>query len=276
MRATFALLVSAVILMPSSPVLAQAQPTGGSILWLTPPAGVIEPETEHNGALSASDFFGPSDVYIDVWELHGQAGESLTIDLRSDDFDAILFAVGPGLAETMADDDSGGRCNSRLVIRFLETGTYRVAATTTAARTTGIYTLIASTSPEPASAIACGGPDPAAFASLPVAGQITVGEPISGTLDAGDPVLEDGSRAEVWEITGQQGQTVTIRLESDAFDSYLYVTGGDLDGVITDDDSGGDLHAQIVFTFPAAGTYRITASSVSSGETGAYRLTVTR
>jgi hypothetical protein len=31
-----------------------------------------------------------------------------------------------------------------------------------------------------------------------------------------------------------------------------------------------------VFTFPAAGTYRITASSVSSGETGAYRLTVTR
>lgn len=274
MRRLLAVLTAA-LLLPLLPAALRAQAQGGSILWLVPPAGRLEPEQETTGTLSSSDFFGPNDIYIDVWELEGRAGETLTIDMKSDDFDTVLFVTGPGLAETLWDDDGGGNCNSRVAVRFLENGIYRVGATTTASRTTGVYTLLASADPAPASSVPCGGPDPAEFDALPVAGTLTVGEPVGGTLDAADPTLADDSHAEVWELAGEPGTTVTIRLESDAFDSFLYITGPGLDSAITDDDSGGDLHSQIVLTFPAAGTYRIIVSSVEPGGTGAYRLTVT-
>jgi hypothetical protein len=67
---------------------------------------------------------------------------------------------------------------------------------------------------------------------------------------------------------------VKIRLESDAFDGFLYLLGPGLDGVLTDDDGGGDLHAEITLTFPAAGTYRIVVSSVDSSASGEFRLSV--
>jgi serine protease Do len=277
MRVALALTLTAALVVASSSVAAQAGPDGGSILWLVPSAGTLESESEQNGTLSSSDFFGPSDIYIDVWELQGTVGGSVTIDLKSDDFDPVLFVVGPGLAETLYDDDSGGQCNSRIVLRFLESGVYRVAATTTSTRTTGVYTLSASARAPAASAVPCGGPDPEMFSALAVSGRIEAGaSTVTGTLNAADPVLEDGSYVEVWEIDGEQGQTITIRLESEAFDSFLYVTGPDLGGVITDDDGGGDLHSQLVFTFPSTGTYRIIASSVESGTAGGYTLTITR
>lgn len=275
MRIAFSCLLAAV-LVPALSVHVHAQATGGSLLWLMPPAGRLEVDSEVTGTLSSSDFYGPSDIYIDVWEIQGSAGKSVTIDLQSDDFDAVLFVVGPGMAETVYDDDGGGKCNARATVRFLEDGMYRVAATTTSSRTTGVYTLVVSTDPAPPSAVPCGGPDPAEFDAVPVAGQLTAdGTPRSGSLDAADTVLGDDSHAEAWEIEGQPGQTVTILLESDAFDAYLYVTGPGLDSMISDDDSGGDLNSQIVLSFPAAGVFRVIVSSVEPGGTGAYRLTVT-
>jgi hypothetical protein len=277
MRAVLALTITAVLLAASTSVSAQARPNGGSILWLVPSAGTLAPESGQNGTLSSSDFFGPNDIYIDVWELQGTAGGSVTIDLKSDDYDPVLFVVGPGLAETLYDDDSGGQCNSRIVLRFLESGVYRVAATTTSTRTTGVYTLSVSASAPAPSAVPCGGPDPEMFSTLAVNGRIEAGaSTVTGPLNAGDPVLEDGSYAEVWEIDGEAGRTITIRLESEAFDSFLYVVAPDLGGVITDDDGGGDLHSQLVLTFPTTGTYRIIASSVESGTAGGYTLTITR
>jgi len=61
-----------------------------------------------------------------AWALEGRAGESYTIELRSTDFDAYLYFVGPGLAEPLFDDDGAGEGNSRLAVRLPQTGTYRV------------------------------------------------------------------------------------------------------------------------------------------------------
>ena len=274
-KVSFALTVAALALATTAG--AQTRAAGGSVLWLIPAAGRLELDKLVNGALSSSDYFAPNETFLDVWELEGRAGASVTIDLKSDDFDAMLFVVGPGLAETLSDDDGGGRCDARITVRFLEDGIYRVAATVTESRATGVYTLVATGTPGPPSGASCGGPDPATFMSLPVAGRITVGgAPISSALDAADATLDNGAFSEAWELAGEQGGTVRIRLESDAFDSFLYVIGPGLDGVITDDDSGGDLHAEIVLTFPASGTYRIIASSTESRGAGAYRLTLTR
>ncbi|HSG80767.1 MAG TPA: hypothetical protein VLC48_00850 [Gemmatimonadota bacterium] len=61
-----------------------------------------------------------------AWALEGRAGESYTIELRSSDFDAYLYLVGPGLAEPLFDDDGAGETHSRLAVRLPQTGTYRV------------------------------------------------------------------------------------------------------------------------------------------------------
>jgi hypothetical protein len=270
------LIISVVALLPC-PAAAQATPAaraGGSILWLPRPAGRLAPDQETRGALSSSDYTAANDVYLDLWELEGKAGESITVDLKSEDFDAVLYAVGPGLAETLTDDDSGGRCDARLAIRFLEDGVFRIAATTVSSRTTGVYTILATANPAPVAEIPCGGTDPAAFAALPVVGQLTVGGTTGGSLGSGDATLEEQKYADAWELTGEAGQTVTIRLEADSYDAFLVVVGPGLSSPVTDDDSAGELNALLTFTFPESGTYKVIATSTSSGATGAYRLSV--
>jgi len=280
-RPAFAVSLLALGLFAPASGLAQAAPagaprSGGSVLWLLRPAGRLILEQEVRGSLSASDYTSPTDAYLDVWELEGKAGESVTIDLKSTDFDAVLYVVGAGLAETLDDDDGGGRCDARIAIRFLEDGVYRVAAATMAARTTGVYTIRASANPPAPPEITCGGTDPAAFAALPVTGRLTIGGTVGGALSAGDPTLEAGKYAEAWQLSGEAGQTVTIRLESDAYDAYLVVVGPGLASPLTDDDSAGELNAELTVTFPTTGVYQVIATSASTGSTGAYRLTVSR
>ncbi len=75
-------------------------------------------------------------------------------------------------------------------------------------------------------------------------------------------------------MEGSAGESVTITLESDSFDCYLYVAGPGLGDVLTDDDSAGDLDSQITVSFPEDGTYTIVASSLSGGSTGPYTIRV--
>lgn len=248
----------------------------GSILMLPEASGRLEVDKDATGALSASDYRLPNDAYVDVWEIEGRAGDHVTIDLRSDDFDAYLYGVGPGLPSTIQDDDSGGRCDARIELRFLEDGEYRVAATTLGSNTVGVYTIRASTRAEPAMPIPCGGVDPAALAAITVQAEIEVGTTIEASLGAGDEKLPDGESARAWEIRAEAGETLIIRLTSDDFDSYLYVIGPGLEGPLEDDDSGGDLHSEIVFTVPETGVYRIVASSLSAGGAGAFQLSVSQ
>ena len=269
-RFLFAFTLALSIVLPRE-ILAQ----GGSILMLPEPSGRLEVDTDVTGALSASDYRLPDDAYVDVWEIVGRSGDRITIDLRSEDFDAMLYVVGPGLPSTIQDDDSGGRCDARIELRFLEDGVYRVAATAFSG-SFGVYTLRASVEAEPASPIPCGGVDPAVFDGLTAKGRIEVGTTINGTLGAGDERLPDRQSAQVWEVQGEAGQTLTIRLSSADFDSYLYVLGPGLEAPLEDDDSGGELNSEIVFTVTATGLYRIIVSSLSEGGTGAFQLSVGR
>jgi plastocyanin/uncharacterized protein YdeI (BOF family) len=71
------------------------------------------------------------------------------------------------------------------------------------------------------------------------------------------------------------GSVVTIAMNREAntgLDPFLELEGPSLAG-ITDDDSGGDLNARIVYTLPANGRYTIVARSCC-GTTGVYTLSV--
>ena len=62
-------------------------------------------------------------------------------DLRSDDFDAYLHIVGPGLNEPVANDDGAGGTDSRLEFEFPETGRYVIIVNTYGGNETGKFTL---------------------------------------------------------------------------------------------------------------------------------------
>lgn len=229
---------------------------------------------ERTGTLSAADYLSTSDSYLDAWELTGQAGASVTVDLRSPDFDAFLYVVGPGLAETLSDDDSAGGCHARLTFTFLEDGPYRVVASSLSAGTTGTYSIGVFETPPPALSYACGQPDPDALSGLPTDGrELSFGSTVTGSLDFVSEAV-DGRPVEAWTLRAVAGEPLSVAQESDAFDSYLFLLGPDVEGVVSDDDSGGNLNSRIDFTPGTAGPYTVIASALGEGAQGSYTLRV--
>jgi len=270
-RFSSALLVLAALLAPSA---ARAQ--GTSVLSLLPTEGrTLALGSEQNGALSAADVRSHDDTFLEAWELTGRAGQSLTIDLLADAFDPRLYVVGPGLPETLMDDDGGDGCNARLTFTALESGTYRVVASSLSASQTGTYTIRVSDRPAAPPSYGCGEVDPRVIEALSTEGRVVrMGSIVNGRLGLGSATVQDGRPGEAWELQGRAGDRVSIALESDDFDSYLYLAGPGLDGVQTDDDGGEGLNSLLEVTLPANGPYRIVAAALSAGSSGAYTLRI--
>ncbi|UCC82483.1 MAG: PPC domain-containing protein [Gemmatimonadota bacterium] len=257
-----------------APHRAEAQ-AGRSLFELLDPEGELTVGAEVWGALSTADVRDPRDSYLEAWLLEGRAGESVTVDMISDEFDSYLYVVGPGLGETLNDDDSGGACHARITFTFLENGTFRVIASSTSSQQTGPYVLRVSDTPGPAAGYSCGGMNPALLTDLPTDGRrLALGDVVSGSLSGGSPTIGDGRRAEAWLLGGRAGESVVVTLESDAFDAYLYATGPGLADVLSDDDGAGELNSRLTITFPVDGDYLVVASQLSGGGAGAYTIRV--
>jgi hypothetical protein len=76
-----------------------------------------------------------------------------------------------------------------------------------------------------------------------------------------------------YTFKGTAGQTVTIILESVDFDPVLSLLGPDDTEVAFNDDFGGTLNSQIIFTLPTDGTYTVVAKSFS-GQGGDFDVVV--
>jgi hypothetical protein len=251
-----------------------AQVEGGSILSLLPVEGrVLTLGEEASGALSIADVRGPDDSPMEAWTLEGEAGERVTIDLRAPEFDAYLYLIGPGFRDTQSNDDGAGGCDARLEVTFLETGTFTVIASSRAAGM-GTYTILATTDPEPAAPFTCGGVDPATLEDLPSEGTLGPGATETGSFDGSEGTIRDDRPAEAWLIQGQSGERLRVRLLSEDFDAYLFVLGPGMDEVLTDDDSAGNLNAELTVEFPQDGVYRVVASALAGGAEGAYTIEV--
>jgi hypothetical protein len=107
---------------------------------------------------------------------------------------------------------------------------------------------------------------------------IDIGQSVQGQLTRNDVLLKsDSTYAQAWTIHGRQGQTVTIDLESEAFDAYLFVRGPGITGGrdYQDDDSGGNCNARLTVTFPQTGDYELVVNTQGKYATGAFTLSVT-
>lgn len=118
-----------------------------------------------------------------------------------------------------------------------------------------------------------------ASAAKSAPGALALGQAVTGSLDANDPKLPDGSHFEQWSYAGRQGERIQITLESSEFDAYLILgqqSGGSIQSVAEDDDGAGETNARITAELPADGTYLILANSYGEGATGSYTLRVDR
>ena len=109
------------------------------------------------GALGKSDALSADSTYVQSWTLRGEAGQTITIDLLSAEFDAYVMLRGPGIRGTRdySDDDSGGACNARLTVTFPQTGDYEIIVNTAGKLETGAFTLTVGAGSRPKSLTRC-------------------------------------------------------------------------------------------------------------------------
>lgn len=191
--------------------------------------------------------------YYDRYVLDGERGETVEIELRSDDFDTYLLVITPD-GERLTDDDGGSGTNSAMTLRMTERGEYEILVTSYSSDATGDYELIIS-------GMGDGGAP---------AGRDMVER---GELSRQDRELDTGEYYDLYTFDAVRGQRVTIEMESNDFDTYLIVEGPDGERW-TNDDGGSGTDSRLEIRIDESGEYEIQATSYASDATGDYTLTV--
>lgn len=222
--------------------------------------------------------------YADTYTYQGRAGETISILLRSADFDALVTVgafEGGECTEMDADDDGGGGTDSRLVLTLPDDGAYHIHVGSAGPGETGRYTLLVERGT--LADAAGGGLDGADFLtdSVIVTGDpIQLGQSITGWLRDGDlRTLDSRAFYDLYAYRARAGETVTIELISDEFDAEVHVgrwVNGVWEELGRDDDGGEGTNSLLTITFPESGEYEILAKSLYAGGTGQYHLSVAR
>ena len=243
------------------------------------------------GQLTTSDELFSDTTYIQRWAFTATPGQDVTIDLASDEFEPFLMVDGPGLTEFVGDEHGGPGCAARVSRTFPQAGPYTIEVNTTThpVRQTGHFVLSITEGHKPEVNDNCSAPQsangvqttqgPLTRETTPEAThRITVGQSMQGTLSRSDVLLShDSTYAQSWSIHGGAGQTVTVDLESDDFDAYLFVRGPGITGGrdFQDDDSGGNCNARLTVTFPQTGDYELVVNTQGKYATGGFSISVT-
>ncbi len=272
------------LLFAAAPASGQLPP---SVLELLPTEGrTLVAGTPATGVLGTlSDHRLPDGQPVQAWELRGEPGSWLWVDLVSDAFDAYLFVYDPERRELLVDDDSGGGCHARIPVVIPPGGRMLAVASQVGLRMEGPFTLSASTEELPAV------PGPCAYAGdfgdlpqewfdfpaeLAMEGRFeSVPGTVTGTLAPGqNPAGPMGATMVSWDAELVAGQTLQIDLTSEDFDTILLMTGPGIDGYFEDDDGGEGLNSRITFTVLVGGTYQLHVTGFDEDSAGSYRLEI--
>lgn len=101
----------------------------------------VLPGASVNGRLDSSDVVRDDGSYTDGFLYNGQQGETITVTMRSADFDSWLVVDDPNGALHQSDDDSGGGHDSRIKVTLPHAGRYLILANVINSATTGNYSL---------------------------------------------------------------------------------------------------------------------------------------
>ncbi|MBN1476777.1 PPC domain-containing protein [Candidatus Sumerlaeota bacterium] len=247
--------------------------------------------TPAQGTLDASDVFavpeGSSrsgmEYFHDVFTFNAQAGETVDIDLNSENFDCYLALFGPNSEFIQDNDDFGSTRRSRVALSVPSAGTYYAVVTSFSPGNGGAFTLSVTS-------LGVGAPIPEDFANpwgnipmpTPPPPEPIEGTAYQGTLDPTDTVPVQGLdyRADpqyyrdVYPGYLSQGQMISIDLVSD-FDGYLYLIGPSGQIIAQDDDFMDTRTSRIEdAVITETGNHQIVVTSYSGNTTGTYTLTI--
>lgn len=206
-----------------------------------PPAAVIAIGDSVTGRLAG----GSGDRY----QITGEAGQRVIIDLRSYDFDAYLTLVDADGNEITDDDGGDEGYNSRLQYHFRDAGTVTVTAGSLGGGSEGRYEFSVE------------GLDTEQVAQY------------TGALEASDERAYDGKLFDVYEIDGEAGETLSVTLESNAFDTMVYVSNPDGTTLGSNDDGNDGSNSELVVRLFESGTHKIFVTAFSD-DSGPYTLTI--
>ena len=231
------------------------------------------------GELARGDAKDHGSSYSDTYEFQGRAGETLVITLVSEDFDALVnfgLVEAGACTELDSDDDGGEGTNSRLAVTLPEDGAYHVHVASAEAGQRGRYTLLVEHGAAAAVVPQADTTEEMAFTLNTIVEDV----PVEGRLERGDARADDESFYDGWSYSGAAGETITIRMQSGDFDTYLAFGRLGEDGgwveMQTNDDGPDGTDSELTVTLPEAGAYVIRANAFAEGQTGRYTLSVTR
>jgi heme/copper-type cytochrome/quinol oxidase subunit 2 len=234
--------------------------------------GKIE-ETDKKVEVKIPDIDKTFPMPAKLYQLKLKAGTKYRMTMSSDDFDAFLVVQDAGGKQLAFDDDSGGGSkglDAQLDFTPPKDGTYKVYAASL--KGTGGYTLTVT----PAGA----GKENGGKEKVHEVGK--GGLKLTGKVARTDPKVKvvAGEKmgmlpAKLYLVKLKAGTKYRIKMSSDDFDAFLVLQDSAGKQLAFDDDSGGgtkELDAQIDFTPPKDGTYKVYAAAlVGAGE---YTLTV--
>ncbi len=245
--------------LPTTTILGR---TGG-----TPPIRVGQTVTGDLGrATEAMQDASP----FQVWYFEGRAGQRITVNMRSADFDNFLHIGRVGAKVTLgSDDDSGGGTNARVSVTLPENGLYAIIANALRPNGSGSYTLHVREGSGPDWRSMTNKDVLAAADSFP---RIQLGQSVRGRFNDSSPLRNDESPFTGYVFEGRRGNVFQIDMEA-GFDAFLSVGRAGTDSIIANDDDGGDsTNARLTVTLPADGRYVVIANSVGKDARGEFTL----
>jgi len=218
--------------------------------------------TTSNGTLSTSDCRFADGSYVDFYSTTVSTASAYLFTQSASSFDTYLLLLAADQTPIAENNDASATTSNSAIKALLPSDNYILAANSRGPGATGSYALSSSTTS--VTVTNC--------ETVYIVRGLTTTQNVSTTdcVEAG-PYYSDR-----YFIYLKAGQSLTVTMSSAAVDSWLelYDSGGNLVAVNDDRYEGGTFDAQIVYTPPVAGYYRIFARTNSSADTGSYSLTI--
>lgn len=212
----------------------------------------------------------PDQSRFTAFALDGRAGDSVTVWLVSQDFNANLLLMDAAGSVLASDDNGAGDCNARLFAVLPADAQYVIVANAVEPGEFGTFELnVTDGSPAAPTQESCHG-------YVGLAGVVPVGDSAGGALGDSARALPSGLQFEVWQIENPRGEAFTVDVVSSAFDAAAILVRGLREVVGSDDDGAGGCNARIAYAPDDQRPYRIVVVSRDAGRGGAYHVRVQR
>lgn len=218
-----------------------------------PPMPAERVTKRYDDALAQGDAVRRGGEYADRYEFEGKAGEVVTIDLRSTEFDTYLILEQLDDAKQVWENDDiepNKPDHSHLTVTLPADGRYAAVASSFEIGKTGDYQLTLTHLPPDGSKV------------------------IQGELTRNDPTRPFGEHVDWIELPTEPGQTIQVRLTASAFDTFLIIESPTGRQTENDDWEGKSDESRLEYRITEPGVHRIGVSSFEPKQTGTYRLEV--